>query len=187
MNSSANRKDFFYVIVLILTFITVVVGMTFAIYYWVHSQEEGSSAVYTGTLYIEYLSGDIINFDKSLYPTSRPNFDTVDNVYRNEFKVTNTGNLNGIMKINIYLISNTFSNDVVKYILFNSEGTELASGSLNGENVDMNIVSNLVLNANTTEEFVLVAWINETDKDQSYEMSKRLTGNILVDAVQVKE
>ena len=186
MNSSANRKDFFYVVVLILTFITVVVGMTFAIYYWVHSQEEGSSAVYTGTLYIEYTSGDIINLDKAIYPTSKPSFDTTDNVYRNEFSVTNTGNLNGTMRINIHTLTNTFSNDVVKYILFNTNGEELATGFLNGE-MDRNIIDNLIINANSTESFVLSVWINETDDDQSYEMSKRLVGSILVDAVQVKE
>ena len=37
------------------------------------------------------------------------------------------------------------------------------------------------------ENFVLSVWINETDNDQSYEMSKKLVGTILVDAVQVKE
>lgn len=186
MNSGASRKDFFYVVVLILTFITFVVGMTFAIYYWVHSQEEGSSAVYTGTLYIEYTSGDVINLNKSIYPRTKPSFDATDNVYRNEFSITNTGNLNGIMKINIHTISNTFSDDVVKYILFNANGDELATGFLNGE-MDRNIMDNLVINANSTENFVLSVWINETDNDQSYEMSKKLVGTILVDAVQVKE
>ena len=185
MYSSANRKDFFYVIVLILTFITVVVGMTFAIYYWIHSQEEGSSAVYTGTLYIEYNSGNLINVNY-LTPMGKPSFDTTKNVYRNEFTVTNTGSLNGLIKINIHTTSNKFSDGVIKYLLFNSFGDELATGFLDGE-MDRNIVNNIVLNANSSEDFVLLLWLNESNADQGYEMGKTLTGTILIDAVQAKE
>ena len=64
MNNTAykkDKKDLFYIVVLILTFVAVIVGATFAIYTFLHRQEEGSSAVYTGTLAIEYLSGNIIN------------------------------------------------------------------------------------------------------------------------------
>ena len=59
-NNTADKKDIFYIIVLILTFITVIVGATFALYAFIFSQKEGTSAVYTGTLSIEYLSGNII-------------------------------------------------------------------------------------------------------------------------------
>ena len=68
MNNTADKKDIFYIIVLILTFITVIVGATFALYAFIFSQKEGTSAVYTGTLSIEYLSGNIINCNL-LYPT----------------------------------------------------------------------------------------------------------------------
>ena len=85
MNNVANKKDFFYIIVLILTFITAIVGATFALYTFIFSQKEGSSAVYTGTLSIEYLSGEIISFNL-LYPTEKPSMGTEKNVYKNNFK-----------------------------------------------------------------------------------------------------
>ena len=97
MNSTANKKDIFYIIVLILTFITVIVGATFALYALIFSQEEGTSAVYTGNLSIEYLSGEIINCNL-LYPTEKPEFETEENVYRNKFRVTNTGSLDSLIK-----------------------------------------------------------------------------------------
>ena len=118
MNNTANKKDFFYIIVLILTFITVVVGATFAIYVWFFSQEEGTSAVYTGTFSISYLSGDKINFDY-LTPREKPTIDDEENVYKNKFKVTNTGSLNGEATIYIDINENDFElDDTLKYALY---------------------------------------------------------------------
>ena len=85
------------------------IGLTFAIYNWIFSQKKGTSAVYTGTLTIEYLSGNIIDFHL-LFPIDEPSFDTVDNVYRNNFRVTNTGSLDGIVKVDLNILSNEFSN-----------------------------------------------------------------------------
>ena len=98
MNSASNKKEFFYVVVLILTFITVIVGATFAIYALIKRQEEGTSAVYTGTLSIEYLSGDIINCNL-LKPMSKLKLDDDSNVYKNNFKVTNMGSLDSLLSI----------------------------------------------------------------------------------------
>ena len=127
MNNTADKKDIFYIIVLILTFITVIVGATFALYSFIFSQKEGTSAVYTGTLSIEYLSGNIINFN-FLYPTEKPNFESEKNVYRNTFKVTNSGSLDSLLKIQIDINQNEFSNKTLKYILYNSNQEELSEG-----------------------------------------------------------
>ena len=105
MNSTADKKEFFYVVVLILTFITVLVGATFAIYALIHKQEEGTSAVYTGTFSIEYLSGDIIDFHL-LTPIVEPSIDTVNNVYRNNFRVKNTGSLDSLISVMIEVNKN---------------------------------------------------------------------------------
>ena len=185
MISRANKKDFFYIVVLVLTFITFVVGMAFAIYSWIYSQKEGSSAVYTGTLSIEYLSNNLINF-QSLYPSRKPSYDTTKNVYRNNFKVTNTGSLDGVVQISIDVSKNEFSDDTLQYSLFNSNHEELITGSLSGTD-NIIIADQLVLEHNKTEDFVLIIWLNENDENQNTEMRKTLVGAIYVNATQRKE
>ncbi len=182
MNNTASKKDFFYIVVLILTFITVIVGAAFAIYSLIYSQEEGSSAVYTGTLSIEYLSGDIINYN-FLYPSEKPSYETQKNVYRNNFRVTNSGSLDSLLKIEVMMNQNEFSNKTLKYILYNSEGEELATGYLEGQTTST-IANNVYLENNSTEEFVLIIWLNESGQNQNTEMKKKLTGLIKVDASQ---
>ena len=185
LNIRASRKDFFYIIVLILTFITVVIGLTFAIYNWIFSQKKGTSAVYTGTLTIEYLSGNIIDFHL-LFPIDEPSFDTVDNVYRNNFRVTNTGSLDGIVKVDLNILSNEFSDNTLKYVLFNSNGDELTSGYINGV-ATMTIVDNVSLESNVTESYVLIVWLNENYQNQNQDMMKKMMGTIVVEASQQKD
>ena len=182
MNNTADKKDIFYIIVLILTFITVIVGATFALYSFIFSQKEGTSAVYTGTLSIEYLSGNIINFN-FLYPTEKPNFESEKNVYRNTFKVTNSGSLDSLLKIQIDINQNEFSNKTLKYILYNSNQEELSEGYVEGKKQSI-IANNIYLKNNSTEEFTLIIWLNENGQNQNSEMKKNLTGLISIDASQ---
>lgn len=109
MNNTANKKDIFYIVVLILTFITVIIGATFAIFTAVYEEPDKIKPVYTGSLSIEYLSGEIIKFNM-LYPTEKPTLDTEDNVYKNNFKVTNTGSLDSKIEISIEINKNNFEN-----------------------------------------------------------------------------
>lgn len=182
VNNNVNKKDFFYIIVLILTFITVIVGAAFAIYAFIFSQEEGTSAVYTGNLSIEYLSGDIINVNL-LYPTEKPSLDTDYNVYKNNFRVTNTGSLDSVLEIGVDINKNEFSNRTLMYILFNDEEKEIASGYVEGNKRSV-LASNVSLENNTTQEFNLIIWIADNGQNQNTEMKKTLTGKIRVDASQ---
>ena len=183
MNSShANRKDIFYIIILILTFITVIVGAAFALYTFIFSQEEGANAVYTGTLSIEYLSGKIID-SYNLYPSEDPNLAEEKNIYKNNFRVTNTGSLDCKLEVGVEFYLNEFSNETLMYILYNSAQEEVASGYLEGKKTAI-LASNITLESNTTEDFNLVIWIKENGEDQNAEMKKRLNGTIRVDASQ---
>lgn len=182
MNNTAGKKDFFYVVVLILTFIVVVIGATMAVYYFLHRQEEGSSYVYTGTLGIEYLSGEIINFHL-LYPTYDPSFDEEDNVYKNNFRVTNTGTLDSVVTVNVDVNRNDFSDDVIMYKIFNVDGEELIKGKLNGTG-KIEVADNIILEHGSLMEFTMVIWIQETGENQNKEMRKSLMGTIKVDANQ---
>lgn len=182
MNNTANKKDMFYVIVLILTFITVIIGATFAIYSLIFKQKEGTSAVYTGTLSIEYLSGNIISCNY-LYPVEKPTLENETNVYKNNFRVKNTGSLDSLLKIEIDINQNEFSNATLMYTLYNEEEKELSEGYVEGRKT-VTIASNILLENNTTAEFILVIWIKENGQNQNKEMKKNLTGLIRVDASQ---
>lgn len=182
MNNTTNKKDIFYIIVLVLTFITVIVGATFALYTLIFSQKEGTSAVYTGTLSIEYLSGNIINCNL-LYPTEHPNYETEKNVYKNKFRVTNTGSLDSLLLIEININHNEFSNKTLMYTLYNQNGEELSNGYIEGQ-TKTTIANNIELDNGITEEFTLIVWIKENGQNQNQEMKKNLTGLIKVDASQ---
>lgn len=199
MNNTAGKKDFFYIIVLILTFITVIVGATFALYSLIFSQEEGTSAVYTGTFTIKYLSGDKINFHL-LSPTEKPTIDTVENVYKNSFGVTNTGSLDGeITQIVIEINKNEFEEERIKpetknknlilsYSLYNKYKEEISDGYIGGnENKvvsEVTIASNLKLKSNETEEYTLLIWLEDDGESQNEYMKKSFIGRIRVDASQ---
>lgn len=184
MNQTAtkNKKDIFYIVVLILTFIAVLVGAAFAAYYYLHSQEEGSSAVYTGTLQIEYLSGDIINCNL-LYPALDPTYEETENVYKNNFKVTNTGSLDSTIDINAIINDNEFSDETLKYKLFNGEGDEIEQGSILGTGEQV-LTSNIELASNEVENFTLIIWLKETGENQNEEMKKTLSGTLEIKANQ---
>ena len=184
MNSTAGtgKKDVFYVVVLILTFVVVVVGATFALFTYIRSQEEGSSAVYTGTLSIEYLSGSIINLGL-MYPTKDPAFEEESNVYRNTFKVSSTGTLVSLLDISLNLSVNDFSNDTLMYNLYSGDGELLSEGILYGKGSKI-IGSNLLLEDGEINEYVIMIWINDNDQNQNSEMRKSLIGFVEVDANQ---
>ena len=161
MNGTANKKEFFYIVVLILTFITVVVGATFALYSLIFKQEEGTSAVYTGTFSINYLDGDIIGRDKFLKPTEEvPNLETVDNVYRNEFGVESLGTLDGVISVNIEIKRNDFPDKDLMYALYDKEKEEaIADGSLELEGKEeIKIADGIELDGGATKEFILFIW-----------------------------
>lgn len=191
MNNTANKKDIFYIIVLILTFITVIVGATFAIYAFIFQQEEGTSAVYTGTLNIEYLSGEIISVGL-LYPREKPTLDETHNVYKNNFKVTNTGSLDSVIEVFIDIKENQFSNKTLEYALYDEEGEEISTGYVEGRNSN-SIANNIELKGYKinednkdyeTKTYTLLIWIRDNGENQNLEMKKILTGLIRVDAQQ---
>lgn len=176
MNITEDKKNFFYVVILILTLITVIVGAAFAIYTFLHSQEEGSSNVYTGTLALEYKSGTRI-FLKSIYPSHDPKIDTEDNVYKNIFTIKNTGTLDGILRVIVDIRKNEFTNNALKYKLFSNDGNEIIKGDIPKEG-NFEVASNILLPGNTESEFTLIIWLEETGENQNTEMRKTLLGAI---------
>ena len=182
MHSTTEKKNFFYIVILILTILVVVVGITIAAYYFLRRQEEGASKVYTGTLIIDYLAGDIIDCDL-LVPSSDPDFDDRQNLYRNNFKVKNTGTLDSVIKVKVDINKNEFSNDIILYKFFNDEGVEINNGVISGTG-EFTVANNVILESQKEVEYTLVIWLKETGENQNEEMKKNLTGKITVDANQ---
>lgn len=180
-----EKKNFFYIVMMILTLVTVIIGAAFAAYTFLHSQKEGSSNVYTGTLSIQYKSGTKIRL-KEIYPIKNPNLDTVDNVYRNSFSVTNTGTLDGVLRISIDISLNEFTSNSLKYKVYSGTGNELTTGSIPKEPT-IEIINNVLLPSNNTSDFEVLIWLDETDEDQNIEMRKMLLGSIRADVSQKRD
>ena len=118
-----------------------------------------------------------------LYPTDEPSYEDTENVYKNDFEVTNDGTLDSILTVNVVVNRNDFSDDVIQYKIFNSDGEELNKGVVNGKG-EIKLCDNLILEHDNTSKFTIVMWLKETGKLQNEEMRKVLTGTIKVDANQ---
>ena len=57
MESSESKKSIFYMVVLILTLITMIIGATLAYFKLLSSQKEEGTKLYTGKLEINYIDG----------------------------------------------------------------------------------------------------------------------------------
>lgn len=181
-STTKKKKDFFYIVILLLTLVVVIVGATIAAFYFLKQQEEGASNVYTGTLAISYLSGEIIDFNL-LYPSYNPSYETKENVYRNNFRVRNTGTLDSVISVTVDINKNEFSDDLVNYKLYNGDKEELSTGSISGKG-EVEIAKNVILESEKEVEYTLIMWLKETGINQNEEMRKTLTGKIKVDANQ---
>ena len=100
VESSTKKKDLFYIIVLILTLITMIIGATFAYFKLVGSQKEDNTILYTGTLKINYINGTEIE-NPELLPIENVDYNTHDKVYRNNFEITSTGTLDQTISIDL--------------------------------------------------------------------------------------
>ncbi|MBQ6494761.1 MAG: hypothetical protein IJI49_02025 [Bacilli bacterium] len=185
MNKAEEKKNFFYIVMMILTLVTVIIGAAFAVYTFLHSQKEGSTNVYTGTLSVEYISGTKINL-RNIYPINNPNFNTTENVYKNTFRVKNTGTLDGVLRINIDITANEFSDNSLKYKVYSESGNELTTGSIASKD-NFEIINNVLLESNSTSEYTILIWLDETGENQNVEMRRTLLGSIRVDLSQKRD
>ena len=184
IESSNEKKRLFYMVVLILTLITMIIGATLAYLKLVGSQKEEGTVLYTGTLRINYIDGRYIE-DPELIPMSNVNFSTYENVYRNNFSITSTGTLDQTIAISMEITDNEFSDNVLKYLLYSENGNQLATGSI-PKSGEINLVNNIFLAHGDTAKYTLIIWWASTDYNQNGEMGSTITGRINADAKQVK-
>ena len=80
VENSTEKKRTFYIVVLILTLITMIIGATLAYLRLVGSQKEEGTVLYTGTLQINYIDGTYIK-NPELFPLKTVDVNTYDKVY----------------------------------------------------------------------------------------------------------
>lgn len=184
MESSESKKRFFYMIVLILTLITMIIGATLAYFSLIASQKEEGTVLYTGKLEINYIDGVYIK-NPELLPLNNPGYDTYENVYRNSFSVASSGTLNQTISVELEVSNNEFRENVMKYAIYNSNGQRIASGNIPKEG-KVTLASDMYLAATGTAKYTLIIWLDNTNYNQNFEMGNTITGRINVYSKQIR-
>jgi len=180
-NTTENKKNIFYTAMLILTLIITIIGTVYALAILMRSQEEGSSAVYTGTLSIEYTTGRVVNCN--LMPIYTPATVDDEKAYTNTFSITSTGTLNSVVNISLDINYNEFPDGYIRYALYNAQKELLQIGNLNGTEKNI-LAQNVLIPTNETATYTLQIWLEEINEDQTEYMQKNIVGTLNVDAIQ---
>ena len=183
-NTSENKKNIFYITMLIITLLIVIIGVVYALTILVSSRDEGSSAIYTGTLVIDYEAGNKV--ECKLVPIYTPSSLNDPNAYTNTFSISSTGTLNSLVDIKLKVNENEFTRDWVKYALYHEDGELIQRGSIIGLN-DVNLATGETINSGEKETYVLQIWLEENSENQNSEMRKNLSATIEVNATQSKK
>lgn len=184
MNSSKSKSDLFYFIVLILTLIIMVIGVTFTYFSLIASDKEDSTIIKTGTLAINYIDGNAID-TYALMPINEPDLSTKYSVYKKNFSVKSTGTLDQTLDIYMYITNNEFDDNILGYSLYDSAGNKLSKGDI-PKNGKILLGSGIYLKSNEEKKFTVLIWLKENNKQQDYEMGKTFTGGFDITASQIK-
>ena len=111
---SKSKNDIFYLIVLILTIITLMVGITFTYFSLVAKEKDDSTKVKTGSIAINYIDGASIN-SNGLIPRKEPSLGENYAVYTKRFAISSSGTLDQTLDIYINVTKNDESMDL-KYM-----------------------------------------------------------------------
>ncbi len=184
MESSESKKSLFYMIVLILTLITMIIGATLAYFKLVSSQKEEGTKIYTGKLEINYIDGVYVRNPELIPLKNTPKITTYNDVYRNSFAVASSGTLDQTISLEIEIGINEFSEKALKYILFNDKGEKITTGPVYKEG-KQTIASNMFLSATGTAQYTLIIWLSNeaTNKD----MGKRISAKINIHSKQIRK
>lgn len=184
MNNSRSKTDIFYVIVLVLTLIVMIVGVTFTYFSLIASDKEDSTNIKTGTLAINYIDGDDID-TYALMPISEPDLNTKYSVYKKKFSVKSTGSLDQTLDIYMFVTDNDFNDNILGYSLYDSSGKKLSKGNV-PKSGKILLDSGIYLKSNERKEFTVLIWLNDNGKNQDYEMGNSFKGGFDITASQIK-
>lgn len=184
IESSESKKSIFYMIVLILTLITMIIGATLAYFKLLSSQQEEGTKLYTGKLEINYIDGVYIK-NPELFPLNTPTYNTYKGVYRNSFSVASSGTLDQTISLEIEIGINEFDENVLKYILFNDKGEKITTGFLPKKG-RKTIAGDMFLKSDGVAKYTLVIWLNNTKYVQNDQMGKKISAKINIHSKQLR-
>ncbi len=184
MNESRSKRDVFYFVVLILTMITMLVGITFTYYSFLAGDKKDSTQIRTGTLSINYIDGREIN-TYLLLPIEEPNLNTTFSVYKKHFSVTSDGTLDQIMDLYIDVTSNDFDSNALGFALYDSSNTKIATGSI-PDSGKVLMKNNVYLDSGETKSYTVLIWLQENYRNQDYEQGSTFVGGFEIDARQIE-
>ena len=178
-----SKSQIFYLVILILSLMIMISSITIAYFSMVASQENDDTKLYTGSLIINFIDGKVIN-NPTLIPRYEPtSISDVNNVYVNEFEVESTGTLDQNIDIYMEVISNEFTNNTIKYKLFDNDGNEVSTGYVNGTG-NIKIANRKYLEQEKKQKYTVMFWIQENEEDQNAEKGKNLKITLNVEAIQ---
>ena len=185
VEQSQNKKRIFYIIVLILTFIAMAISATIAYFNLIDAQREGETVLYTGTLQIDYIDGVYIK-NPVLYPIKDVDYNTYEDVYRNSFTIKSSGTLNQTIWIDLEVTKNEFTENAIKYAVFNDKGIRMDNGFVSKSGT-INLASNLYLEAGDSAKYTIIIWLDDQNYNQAYENGHVVSGKITAYARQVRQ
>ena len=148
------------------------------------SQEEEGTVLYTGKLEINYIDGVYIK-NPELIPLKNPTYDTYKGVYRNTFSVASSGTLEQTISLELAVSHNEFSENVIKYAIFNEAGNRITMGTVPKEG-PVTMASNMYLAPTGTAKYTLILWLDNTGYNQNGEMGKSISGKINIHSKQLR-
>lgn len=183
---SKSRNDIFYFILLILTMITMIVGITFTYFGLIAKEKDDGTRIRAGTLSINYIDGMKID-TYALIPTNEPNLNTVYPIYKKKFSVKSDGTLDQNLDLYIKVTENSFTNNALKFAIYDSANTKIGIGNIpSGINEKVLMASNIYLKSNNTKDFTVLIWLQENNQNQDHEEGKTFIGGFEITATQIK-
>ena len=179
-----SKNDIFYLILFVLTIITMIVGITFTYFSLIASEKEDSTKVQTGSISINYIDGEKID-TYALIPINEPTLNTKYSVYKKRFAVSSNGSLDQTLDIYINVTDNKFKNDALGFSLYNSDNRKIATGRIPSSG-RVRLISKEYLKNNTTNNYTVLIWLQDDNTDQNYEMGNTFVGGFDIDAEQIK-
>lgn len=183
---SKSKNDIFYFILLILTMITMVVGVTFTYYALIAKEKDDSTKLKAGSISINYIDGMAID-THFLLPIDEPTLNTEYSVYKKKFSVKSDGTLDQTLDLYIKVTDNKFDNNALKYALYDSSNNKISTGylpSAKGSKVLM--ASGILLKSNNTKDFTVLIWLQENNQNQDSQQGKTFIGGFDITATQIK-
>ena len=185
-SKSRNKNELFYYILLILTLITMSIGITFTYFGLVAKEEEDSTRIQTGTLAISYIDGMEID-TTVLFPRSEPNLNSTSSVTKKNFTIKSTGTLDQTLDIYIKVTENTFANNSLRFAVYDADNeSKLSTGYISnviGSKIMM--ARGVPLESNKSKTFTVLIWLQENNQNQDYEQGKTFAGGFDITANQV--